>query len=129
MSEFTTRLNCGFCDLNHDPGETHCLSCGGQLDKSTQHCDSEDILLIVHTHLKKVIAKKTELIFGRSDSAALNVAAGAVCTIWMCACFVIASMSMMDADGSGAASSLAAQQVEQSNDVVAEPTLQAANGK
>lgn len=120
-------LSCDYCDLSHAPDDTHCLSCGGNLDQDQHQNDSNDILLTMVTQLNTVLAKKTKGFLGARRELKMSVVGGMLCMLWMFGCLIIVNMQSFGSTvlGGGAVAALRVNVAQES--LVSAPALQAAN--
>lgn len=119
-------LPCSFCDLSADPGDTHCMSCGGNLSQDEHQDDSNDALLALVTQVNTLIANKTKGLLGAHRELKLSVAMGTLCTLWMFSCLIIVNMQSFGAAVLGADTTVAAHTIDVQERIVLEPSLQAA---
>ncbi len=122
MAVSASYLSCGFCDLSHDPGDTHCISCGGNLDQY----DSNDIFLALVTQVNTVFARKTKGFLDAHREMKMSFAIGVLCTVWMFGCLIIVNMQSFRSAVFGGNTTVAVQTIDESNGAALEPSLQAA---
>ncbi len=92
MAESALYQSCGCFDISHDPGDMHCMSCGGSLDKGEHQNDTNDILLTLVTQVNAILARKTKGFLGAHRELKISVASGALCTLWMFSCLTIVNV-------------------------------------
>ena len=126
MAVSASYLSCGFCDLSHDPGDTHCISCGGNLDKDEHQNDTNDILLALVTQVNTVLARKAKGFLGAHRELKMNVATGALCTLWMFSCLIIVNMQSFGSAVLGDDTTVAVQSIDDVSGITLEPSLEAA---
>ncbi len=122
MAEPVSYLACGFCDLSADPADTHCISCGSNLDQN----DYNDILLALVTQVNAVLARKTKVFLGTRRELKMSFATGVLCTLWMFSCLIIVNMQSFRSAVFGGNTTVAVQTIDESNGAALEPSLQAA---
>ncbi len=122
MAESVSYLACGFCDLSADPADTHCISCGGNLDQN----DYNDILLALVTQVNAVLARKTKVFLGTRRELKMSFVTGVLCTLWMFSCLIIVNMQSFGVAVFGSDTAIVLQATDTQESYVLEPSLRGA---